>query len=111
MELPMPQLLARLAIGGLAGCLATIPMTLWMAERHRRLARAERGPLPPHPITMKVAKQITNTCELSPDVRNAITIVGHFGYGATMGATYAALVPIQGATASIISGTAFGGGV
>lgn len=80
-----------LAIGALAGFVATAPMSASMSIMKRFLPRHEQYPLPPHLITMEVAEQAGVKDELSPPVRSAAAAAAHFGYGAAAGAVYGAL--------------------
>jgi uncharacterized membrane protein YagU involved in acid resistance len=78
-------------VGLLAGVVATGPMTVAMILWHRRLPRAERYPLPPREITMKLAREAGVSHEMSDEARSAATLLAHFGYGGAAGAIYGAL--------------------
>ena len=81
----------RYVAGGVAGFLATVPMTVVMVALHRRLPPGEQQPLPPHTITMELAEEAGVADEIAPPGRQlAATMAGHFGYGAATGALYAA---------------------
>ena len=79
----------RLLLGAIGGIVATGPMTAAMILLHRRLPLAERYPLPPREITMKIASEAGVAGELSGSARTAVTLLSHFGYGAAAGALYA----------------------
>jgi len=83
--------LNRTILGVIGGIVATGPMTVAMILLHRRLPHAERYPLPPREITMKLARKSGVASELDAPARSAVTIVSHFGYGAASGALYTAL--------------------
>ena len=69
--------------GGLAGLLATLPMTVAMEVWHRWLPWRERYPLPPRQITMKLADAVGVKSRLNEPAREALTLGAHFSYGAT----------------------------
>ena len=83
----MPTLLA----GAVAGCLATAPMTLAMTAMHRLLPRAERYPLPPSEITAEVSKEAGLDGRIDERQHIALTLLTHFGFGATAGGIYGML--------------------
>lgn len=94
----------RLAVGAVAGLVATAPMTLTMLALHRFLPRRERYALPPREITETVMAEV-GLAELTPDPAiTAATLVAHFGFGAAAGAPYALLAPRP----TVVSGTAYG---
>ncbi|HVF88112.1 MAG TPA: DUF6789 family protein [Pyrinomonadaceae bacterium] len=95
----------KMIIGALAGLAATVPMTAAMKLMHRQLPRAERYPLPPRRVTMRLAEKAGVKQHLDEPERKALTIAGHFAYGAAVGALYAPLArnsplrpPLTGAT-------------
>ena len=77
----------------LSGCLATVPMTLWMlAAQHFLLPRRERFQLPPEQITEHAAQAVgLDAMTEQPAARRALTVFTHFAYGAATGALYAPL--------------------
>jgi hypothetical protein len=91
---------ARLAIGAIAGFVATMAMTSAMRRLHRMLPAKERYPLPPREITERV---------LAPSAGTAadLSLVAHFAYGAGCGALLAAANPRIGR----FGGALAGGGV
>lgn len=95
----------QLVAGALAGLAATVPMTAAMKLMHRRLPRGERYPLPPRRVTMSLADKAGVKQHLDESERRALTVAGHFAYGAAVGALYAPLArhvplppPLAGAT-------------
>ena len=76
----------RLAIGGIAGFVATMAMTSAMRHLHRRLPRRERYPLTPREI---VDSALDPPASIAPD----LTLALHFAYGAGCGALLAAANP------------------
>ncbi|HVF27979.1 MAG TPA: DUF6789 family protein [Pyrinomonadaceae bacterium] len=96
-----------LMIGALAGLAATVPMTAAMKLMHRLLPREERYPLPPRRVTMRLAEKAGVKEYLDEPERKALTVAGHFAYGAAVGALYAPLarkVPL----APPLAGAAYG---
>ena len=76
----------RLAIGAIAGFVATMAMTAAMRRLHRQLPANERYPLTPREITDSMLEPPS---ALSPD----LTLAAHFVYGAGCGALIAAVDP------------------
>jgi uncharacterized membrane protein YagU involved in acid resistance len=85
------QLVNKLALGGVAGFLATIPMTLVMVALHRRLPGWQRYAIPPKQIIEDLAADVGIEHRLDDDTKNATTAVSHFTYGGCMGVPYAAV--------------------
>lgn len=82
----------------LAGCAATLPMSVWMlAAQHWLLPRRERYPLPPEQITEHAAEAagLDTVAENGP-VLKAVTVVNHFAYGTAAGSLYAPLRMLPG---------------
>src|SRR5688572_15519923 len=73
---------------GLAGLAATVPMTIAMEMLFRELPKEEQYPLPPRTITMNLAADAGVKGSLDEKDREVVTIAGHFGYGAAVGAFY-----------------------
>jgi hypothetical protein len=96
--------------GGLAGLLATAPMSVAMAIWHRWLPYHERGPLPPREITMEVARRAGVRSRLDEPQKRAATLVSHFSYGSAMGALYGALSS-RTVRPGVATGALFGLGV
>jgi uncharacterized membrane protein YagU involved in acid resistance len=100
--------LLRAVIGGISGIVATGPMTVAMVLMHRRLPLAERYPLPPREITMKVAGGLGVAHKMAPAERSAATLVAHFAYGAATGALFGLGARQRGPAGSATAGTLFG---
>ncbi|MFC4638966.1 DUF1440 domain-containing protein [Deinococcus hohokamensis] len=77
----------------LAGCAATLPMSVWMlAAQHWLLPRQERYPLPPEQITEHAAEAMGLDAVAENDgALKLASVVNHFAYGAAVGALYAPL--------------------
>ncbi|HMG48038.1 MAG TPA: hypothetical protein VK614_11325 [Allosphingosinicella sp.] len=91
---------ARLAIGAIAGFVATMAMTAAMRRLHKRLPARERYPLPPREI---VDAALAPPAAPAPD----LTLIAHFAYGAGCGALIAAANPRIGK----VGGALAGGGI
>jgi uncharacterized membrane protein YagU involved in acid resistance len=76
--------------GGIAGALATVPMTALMEAGYRLLPGAQRYPLPPRQITEQVARIAEVGMPAEEPRRVLVTLLAHFGYGAASGAMYGA---------------------
>lgn len=94
-------------IGGIAGVVATGPMTVAMILWHRWLPARERYALPPREITMKLAHKAGLAEEMNAEARLAATLVAHFGYGGLAGAIYGASSEKLPAPA-VVKGIGFG---
>ena len=101
----------RLLAGAIAGTAATVPMTALMVYLHRRIPPGERRMLPPKQVAGKMASEAGAEGLVDrEDELLATTGVTHFGYGAAMGAVYAAVAPHLDVPAEA-KGTAFGLGL
>lgn len=101
--------LDRFILGGVAGALATWPMTVTMAQWHRHLPPSEQYPLPPRLITMNLAAQAGVKSEMNAEDRFTATILAHYGYGAGSGALYGLFPPMV--SSPLLNGVLFGIGV
>ena len=88
-EVPLP--LHSAMIGAVAGCVATLPMTAFMAAAYTALPEDEQYSLPPRQITMKLAQAAGVVHEMNEQERVEATAITHFGYGAVMGGVFGAL--------------------
>lgn len=103
----MNRPIERIMAGAIAGCVATLPMTIAMELLHRRLPATQRQPLPPRKITMKALGPTGATDDLAEPQRLALTLVSHFAYGSAMGSLYGLVkdtVPIQAPTRGVVFG-------
>lgn len=97
----------RLLTGALAGLIATVPMSLAMDLLRRRLPPRERYRLPPRQITDRLLRRVGLHQTTGEDDRQWLTLATHFGYGAAVGAVYAA-APARAPVPRAISGPIFG---
>jgi uncharacterized membrane protein YagU involved in acid resistance len=77
--------------GGLAGFVATGPMTIFMLATQRFLPKRQQYALPPEIITEELARRTHVRWHMNKKQVEGATLVSHFGYGATMGALYGPL--------------------
>lgn len=100
-------MLKKVLSGGIAGLIATAPMTAVMAALHTRLPAQQRHPLPPEHIVGSMRAKLG----LGPrgDAYRAQVGLAHFGYGAGMGSVYFTLVapwtaklPMRGALFGVL---------
>lgn len=91
-----------------AGCAATLPMTVWMlVAQHFLLPRKERYPLPPELITENAAQTVGLEAVTDNEAAlHATSLVNHFAYGAVAGSLYAPLSPLPGP--SLVKGIGLG---
>jgi hypothetical protein len=104
------SLLREIALGLVAGAAATVPMSWSMELLHRLLPRRQQHALPPRKITERLTKAVGVHQHLSDEQRMWLSLAAHLGYGAAMGAIYAAAhrsVPGK----PLAKGTAYGGAV
>ena len=82
----------------IAGCAATLPMTIWMLlAQHFLLPGRERYPLPPEQITENAAQTVGLEVVAQNDAAlHATSVVNHFLYGAAAGSLYAPLQSLPG---------------
>jgi putative membrane protein len=96
--------------GAIAGCIATIPMTLFMLGTQRFLPKGHRYDLPPELLTKELAERAHVKRHLNKAQVLAATTASHFGYGAVMGVLYSFLgrrLPLP----SYLKGSLFGLGI
>ena len=90
-EKPALKLSSRLVIGAVAGFVGTMAMTSAMRRMHQRLPEKEQYPLTPREIVDSGSAQLG--VPLSSEGAKDITTLGHFAYGAAMGALVSAMNP------------------
>jgi hypothetical protein len=93
--------------GGIAGFLATIPMSLCMLAIHRKLPVYHRSSLPPKKLTTRIARKIGISHKLSRKEKRALSVFSHFGYGTGAGSIYG-LVSNSIPATPLIKGIGFG---
>lgn len=77
-----------LLAGGLAGWIATAPMTATVLAGRSRLPPEQRYAIPPYEITTEIAEKAGIGRHLGPSRELAATTLAHFAYGAACGALY-----------------------
>jgi len=77
--------------GGIAGFVATGPMSLFMLVTQRFLPKRQQYALPPEIITEELAHRTHVRWHINKKQVKAATVVSHFGYGAAMGVLYGLL--------------------
>jgi len=96
-----------LLTGGLAGFIATIPMTIFMLATQPFLPQGQHYDLPPEIIIKELAHRLHVRYRMSKPQIVAATLVSHFGYGATMGAIFG-LLESRSRSAASVQGSLFG---
>jgi uncharacterized membrane protein YagU involved in acid resistance len=99
--------MARLLSGLTAGLAATVPMTAVMIGMHQQLPRRQRYPLPPRRITMRVLEKAGVKRYVDEPARFGLTMLAHFGYGASVGGIFGLLAP-RDTSRSIAAGIGYG---
>jgi uncharacterized membrane protein YagU involved in acid resistance len=82
-------------------------MTVAMVAMRRLLPMRERYSLPPSEITAKVTEEAGLSDYIGEPEHRALTLVGHFAYGAVAGAVYAP-VANKAPLPPILAGIAYG---
>jgi putative membrane protein len=77
--------------GGLAGFIATGPMSVFMLATQRLLPKRQQYALPPEIITEELAHRMHIRWHMNKKQVEGATLVSHFGYGAAMGTLYGLL--------------------
>ena len=96
----------RAARGGLAGLVATLPMSaVMLAARRRGLL----GELPPETITEAMVG--ADGAEPPSAATRALAVINHLAYGTACGALYGLGAPRSSATRGVLGGAAFGAAV
>ncbi|MBA2286341.1 MAG: DUF1440 domain-containing protein [Ktedonobacteraceae bacterium] len=93
--------------GAAAGCLATVPMTIFMLAMQRVLPHWQRYALPPEKITEELVRRVKPGKPANKKERRGLSLVFHFSYGAAMGAFYSLLMA-RIALPAILKGIVFG---
>ena len=98
------SLTTRLLLGGIAGFVATLPMTTTVRTIHRRLPKPERYPAPPRELIDSLADGIG--ARPSDQTARDLTLSSHYAYGAACGAAIAAVAPRPTMAAGAAAGLA-----
>src|SRR5688572_7335554 len=100
-----------IAVGALAGLVATVPMTMAMTRIHRRLPREQRYALPPRIITDRVTRRSSLIANALPSDGARRALTAHFAFGALTGAVYGLLTETSASTPRLKSGVLYGLGI
>ena len=100
---PTP-LATRLLLGGIAGFVATLPMTATVRAIHRGLPERERYPATPRELIDSTADALD--ADLPEDTARDLTLSAHYAYGAAVGALVAAAAPRPSLPAGAAAGAA-----
>lgn len=73
---------AKAAFAGLG---ATLPMTIFMSQLHKKLPIKQQYSLPPRQIMMWLSKMTGVKHKLNEEKKTTLTLLGHFTYGALTG--------------------------
>jgi hypothetical protein len=86
LELVMKDtLIVDVVRGGLAGLVATAPMTWTMRAGEQLVPNHSRGRLPPRQITERLLGEAGVKHQLDEQERRALTTLAHYGFGASAG--------------------------
>lgn len=82
-------------------------MTVAMIAMHRQLPRHQRYPLPPRRITVRALEKVGVKHRFDRRERTGLTMLAHFGYGASVGGLFGLLAP-RNMSRSIAAGVGYG---
>ena len=85
------QILRHGLASGVAGLIATLPMSAAMKKMKELLPWWQRAPLPPYRVTRQLEKAIGIEDKINDTQHQTATAVAHFGYGAAAAVPFAAL--------------------
>lgn len=97
----------NLVSGGIAGLLATIPMSIWMMAVHRSLPLHHRYSLPPRKLTNRILKKVGISHKISRKEKKALSLLSHFSYGTAAGSLYGVINQAVPAP-PVVKGVGFG---
>ncbi len=97
----------RQLAASLSGFVATVPMTAAMAAFQKALPAEDQAPLPPQQIVENAAAEAGVSGDLNEEKLKTATLAAHFGYGAAVGAGYAAWAGKSG-LAPVAEGALYG---
>ena len=100
----LSRISSGLVVGGIAGFVGTMAMTMAMRRLHRRLPADKSYPLTPREIVDSGSRQLGTP--LPDEAARDVTLATHFGYGAAMGALIGAINPDPGKKAGAAAGVA-----
>lgn len=98
-----------LLAGGLAGLIATVPMSAVMKAAQLALPRWQQYALPPEQITNELAERTGVARHLDRSEKKGVSLFNHFVYGTGMGIAYGGFSLLVAPSA--LTGVAFGLGV
>jgi uncharacterized membrane protein YagU involved in acid resistance len=85
----LKRLPADLCAGSISGFLATGPMTLVMSLLHKYLVFYDQHSPPPKKITLRIARKAGISVPVfKQKKRKTLTVLSHYGYGASAGVLY-----------------------
>lgn len=102
----------RFVAAAIGGLLATAPMTAFMAAAFKKLRPTEQYPLPPREITEEIVAKIQSGKNAEGAVKlkdkdfKILSLIAHYGYGATAGAAYPLV--LRSPRQRILTGAIFG---
>lgn len=92
-----------LVAGGLAGLMATVPMTVVMEALRRQLPHTERHALPPRHVTSRASHRAGLGRHLAGGARRTgVTLVAHFAYGGAAGSLFGPLARLTGLSPTLV---------
>ena len=97
--------------GALAGLIATLPMTLFLIDQHRRLPPLQRYRLPPRVITDQAARRVGIRAPASESGKRARALAAHFTFGALCGLFFPAWGRNLNGVRSVAAGAYYGLGI
>jgi uncharacterized membrane protein YagU involved in acid resistance len=99
-------MLGEILKGAISGCASTVPMSVLMEAGYHLLPLTKKYALPPRQITVKILKELGLNDDFNNEEVDLLTLLSHFGYGASMGILYQLLM--HNRNASVKNGALFG---
>lgn len=93
--------------GGIAGLVATLPMSIAMLVLRKWLPHYQRYDLPPRQITKRATWKVGIGKHLDETHHSILSVIAHFGYGTATGTLYAPLSRLMPAP-PVVSGILYG---
>jgi uncharacterized membrane protein YagU involved in acid resistance len=104
----LPFISRETVAGGLAGLIATAPMTLVMLGLNRVLPGQKNQVLPPEDITQEATAKTNIRHTLTEDQHKGLTLFNHFAYGAAVGTLFFPVTRLLSGLSAGTRGAAFG---
>jgi uncharacterized membrane protein YagU involved in acid resistance len=93
--------------GGIAGLVATLPMSIAMLALRKWLPHYQRYDLPPSQITKRATRKLGFGNHMDETHQSALSVLAHFGYGTATGTLFAPVSRLM-PRSPVVSGILYG---